>query len=72
MIKELRDKNELFIVKYANNKRKLNKYLLIANILKEDQCFFKININDAFNILKDLEISNYEEYYISLINYNVY
>ena len=58
--------------KYENNPEKLIKQLMIYNFLKYDDCFFKVTIEDAFSILKDLEISNYEETYINLVSYDKY
>lgn len=36
------------------------KYILINEILKNDDCFFKISISTAYAILKDLDISDDE------------
>ena len=72
MIETLRDINKDLINKYYNNPRKLEKQLMISNFLKHDDCFFRLTIEDAFKVLKDLEITNYEETYISLISYDKY
>ena len=72
MIETLRDINKDLINKYYNNSRKLEKQLMISNFLKHDDCFFRLTIEDAFKVLKDLEITNYEETYISLISYDKY
>ena len=50
----------------------LDKQLLISNILKNNECFLKLKIEDAYNILKDLEIKNYKECYKNLISYSKY
>ena len=72
MIESLRKINTELMNKYNNNPRKLERQLMISNFLKHDDCFFRIKIEDAFKILKDLEISNYEETYIILVSYDNY
>lgn len=72
MLETLREQNSKLILKYQNNKRMLNKQLLISNILKNNECFLKLKIEDAYNILKDLEIKNYKECYKNLISYSKY
>ena len=72
MIDVLRDINNKLLIKYENDFKKFEKQLMISNILRYDKCFFKLSIEDAFNILKDLEISNYKEVYLKLISYNEY
>ena len=72
MIDFLIDVNQELIKKYENNSEKQQKQLIISSFLKEKNCFFKISINDAYNILKDLEISNYEETYLKLVDYGEY
>ncbi len=72
MIEPLREINQKLIIKYQNNKSKLDRQLLIFNLLKDNECFFKIKIEDAYNILKDLEIENYKECYKELISYAKY
>lgn len=72
MLETLREQNSKLILKYQNNKRMLDKQLLISNILKNNECFLKLKIEDAYNILKDLEIKNYKECYKNLISYSKY
>lgn len=72
MLEFLKSINNQLINKYKNNPKKLERQLMIANFLKYDDCFFRISIEDSFKILKDLEISNYEETYIGLISYDKY
>ena len=72
MLEVLRETNQKLIIKYQNDKSKLDRQLLIYNILKKDDCFFEITIEDSYNILKDLEIENYEECYKELISYLKY
>lgn len=72
MLEFLKSINTQLINKYQNNPRKLEKQLMISNFLKHEDCFFRISIEDAFRILKDLEISNYEETYINLVSYDKY
>lgn len=51
------------------------KYQTIANILKNDNCFFEMDIESAYSILKDLNVkeSDINKVYLDLIkieNYN--
>ena len=55
MLNELRALNETYI-KRASNDDELKKQMLIKELLKNDRCFFKISIKDAYSILRDLRI----------------
>ena len=55
MLNELRALNETYIKK-ASNDDELQKQMLIKELLKNDRCFFKISIKDAYSILRDLRI----------------
>lgn len=55
MLNELRALNEAYIKK-ASNDDELKKQMLIKELLKNDRCFFKISIKDAYSILRDLRI----------------
>ena len=55
MLNELRALNETYIKK-ASNEEELKKQMLIKELLKNDRCFFKISIKDAYSILRDLRI----------------
>ena len=59
MINELRKKNELLIKKFKLEKNKdlEAKHNVIATLLSNDDCFFKIDINTALSILNDLKYS---------------
>lgn len=75
MIEKLREVNEKLINTYINNEDILKKQLLIKKLLKEKDCFFKIDIETAYSILTDLEISESDlrSIYMELIdikNYN--
>ena len=72
MLENLREQNNKLILKYQNNKKKLDKQLLISNILNNNECFFKLKVEVAYNILKDLEIENYKECYKKLVSYSKY
>lgn len=47
-----------------NNKEK---YQLISNILSDDDCFSKMNMETAYSILKDLEVEDINKVYIELM-----
>ncbi len=71
-MKELRERNIELIKKYESDAIKLNCQYLIANLLKKDDCFFELKVEDALNLIKDLEYSNVEEIYLKLISYDNY
>ena len=70
MIKKLRCLNKTLINKYQNNEIELKKQLLIEKLLKDDECFFRIKIETAYSILKDLGISSsdLDSVYMELID----
>ena len=70
MIKRLKEINSLLIENNFNNDIVLKKQKLIQQILKDDKCFYKINIKTAYAILKDLEIDqkNIKKIYLELID----
>ena len=72
MLNSLKDINNKLLIKHKNNPEKFEKQLMISNFLKDNKYFFKISIEDAYNILMDLEIANYKDIYVSLISYNDY
>lgn len=43
------------------------KYELILNILKDDDCFMKIDMDTAMSILNDLGVEEKEKVYIELL-----
>ncbi len=59
MIDELRkiNRNLLFSAK-TNEEKKIQK--TIMNILEDNNCFIKMNIEEAYNILRDLKIKEEE------------
>ena len=67
MINKLKEINEKLILLYKDNDEQLNKQLLIKKILKEPNCFFKMNIELAYSILRDLQFKNEEIKNIYLI-----
>ena len=70
-MKELRERNIELIKKYESDAIKLNRQYLIANLLKKDDCFFELKVEDALNLIKDLEYMQYKnpdiKYYKALI-----
>lgn len=69
MLKILRQKNEELILKYKDNELELKKQKLIKNILSDSNCFFKMDIETAYSILRDLQIyeSELQKVYKKLI-----
>ncbi len=43
------------------------KYTVINYLLKDDNCFMKMDINTAFSILSDLEVEDIPNTYIELV-----
>ena len=72
MIEELKNINEKYIEEYKENPHELKKYELIKKILNEKDCFFKMNIEYAYAILRDLNIpeDKIKEVYLQLIIIN--
>ena len=60
--------NEL--IKITKNK----KYILIGKLLEDKKCFFKLDINTAYNILRDLKIKeeDIKKAYMNLLDANNY
>ena len=50
------------------DKIKLKRYYLISELLKDDNCFFKIPKEDAYQVLCHLGVINPVEYYKKLIS----
>ena len=72
MIEFLIKVNNELINKYKDNPEALERQMIISGLLKQKNCFFKIPVDTAYNILRDLEITNYEETYLNIISYNEY
>lgn len=69
MLNKLRELNNKILLKTTNNKVR-EKHELIKKILADDKCFFKINIETAYAILRELNIpeENLKTYYMNLIS----
>lgn len=68
ILNNLRTITEEYLIKTSDEK-----YELIKQILSDDECFFKIGIDVALDILESLEVSEPYETYLKLIdskNYN--
>lgn len=73
MISALKEINEKLLIANKNNKEELQKQSLIHNILQEENCFFKMDIETAYQILRDLKIpeDKIKSVYIDIMsNYN--
>ncbi|MBR4002774.1 MAG: hypothetical protein IKI95_01720 [Clostridia bacterium] len=62
MIKTLKEKNKKIIddLVLTNKQEELKKQLLIASMLEDEQCFFKLDMNTALSILTNLGFDNDE------------
>ena len=54
----------------AKNEEEIKKQKIIMNILKDDLCFIKMDIDDAYSILEDLKLNDeeIEETYTSIMS----
>ena len=70
MINKLKEINEQLIRINSNNNKELKKYLLIKEILNQDNCFFRMSIEQSYAILRDLRIpeKDLRNVYINLID----
>lgn len=69
LLKDIRLINDKLIEINKNNPKELKKYLLIKEILKDDNCFLKMDIEYAYSILRDLKFSeeDLKKVYLKLI-----
>lgn len=69
MIDKLKDINEQLILLNKDNKKELDKQLIIKKILEEKDCFLKMSIENAYGILRDLKIDEIDlrKVYMELI-----
>ena len=74
MVEKLRELNEKLINNYQDDPVNLEKQKLIKEILNEDKFIFKIDIETAYAILRDLTIKeeDLEKVYSELIDINNY
>lgn len=63
MIEKLRIINE-DILASSKDENVINKHMIIKTIMVDDNCFFKISIEDAFAILRDLGIPEEDVEYV--------
>ena len=70
MIEELKRINERLLLENDNNIKEKEKYLIIKKILNKEKAFLKMNIEYAYGILKDLNISeeNIKNVYFQLLD----
>ena len=73
MLEKLRHINDKFLEIKTDNDE-LKKHQLIRKILNDDKCFFKMSVEQAYAILRDLDFSEEElkEIYSELIDYKNY
>ena len=74
MVEKLKELNEKLINNYQNDSINLEKHKLKEQILNEDKFIFKIDIETAYAILRDLTIKeeDLEKVYSELIDINNY
>lgn len=74
MIKKLKALNKKLINYYKDDNANLRKQLLIQKLLEEPECFFKMKIETAYALLKDLNIveEDIKKIYLELIDIKNY
>lgn len=65
MIEKFRSINE-DILATSKDEEILNRHMIIKIILLDDNCFFKMNVEDAYAIMRDLGIPETELKYMYL------
>ena len=70
MIEELKRINERLLLENDNNIKEKEKYLIIKKILNKEKAFLKMNIEDAYGILRDLNVpeENIKNIYFQLLD----
>lgn len=70
MLDKLRKINQKLIEKYKNNQDYQNETMqkIISRLLMDDDCFFKISIEQAYAIFRELKINKeaFSEIYLQL------
>lgn len=70
MMNKLREQNKLMLYKYSkeNNAKEIAKHTIIGELLKSDDCFQKLSLDEAYTILKSLNVDDWKEMYVKLVN----
>ncbi len=70
MINVLRATNEKKLREYINKDQitEVLKHTAIQQILKDENCFFKISVEQARDILQSLNVKNWKTAYIDLLS----
>lgn len=70
MIEELKRINERLLLENDNNIKEKEKHLIIKKILNKEKAFLKMNIEYAYGILRDLNVSeeNIKKIYFQLLD----
>ena len=70
MINLLREQNLKLISEYeeSNNHKLVTKHRIIEQLLKDDHCFEKLDIQKSYEILKSLGVKDWKEVYIQLLS----
>lgn len=73
MLEKLRLINNKFL-EIKTDENELKKHQLIKKVLNDDKCFFKMSVEQAYAILRDLDFSEEElkGIYSELIDYKNY
>lgn len=74
MLDKLKELNLKLINEYQSDENKLQIQLIIQKLLENKRCFFEMDIETAYSILKDLTIpeENIKEIYKSLVDIRNY
>ncbi len=73
ILEKLRKINEDMLVLYKDDKAKTKRQKSIQKVLNDDKCFFKMTIDQSYDILRDLGIEEgaLRSIYYKLIDTNI-
>ena len=72
MINKLREQNKMMLYKFTkeNDLKAINKHRIIQELLKYDDCFSRLSFEEAYTILKSLNVENWKDAYAKLLSTN--
>lgn len=70
MINKLRSQNKIMLIKYTkeNDTKQVTKHKIIQELLKYDDCFQRLSLEEAYTILHSLNVKDWKETYAKLLS----
>ena len=70
MINKLREQNKIMLYKHTkdNNQEAIAKHKIIQELLKYDDCFQRLSLEEAYTILHSLNVQDWKEAYAKLLS----